>query len=336
MLHKKKGEIEKGLESINTYTIKREAKKPRHYNPYYVWEKRKLIQIDLIDYSSPKLKTIVSSNYGYKYLFCAIDTFTRYAWVLPMKDKTNTTCVETFNRLLLQMGTAPQRILSDSGSEFKSELFQKNLKKHRITPIFANYKAGTVERFQRTIQSLITKFQKHNNTKSFIKQLPLILKSYNSRYHRIIKMSPRDAEKIENRFKLRANLRLYYNRAVTKQSRFSIGDKVRVQRQQGKFARGYDDIFSHEIFNISEVNETLPVPMYSLTSFDGENEVRARFYGTELQKVSGEPFEIIGILKKEKATDGTIRYFAEVTVNDDKLLAWIKAADILENDFRSL
>jgi len=331
-LRLKRKAVEKSLESIDTYTTKREAKKPKHYNPYYVWEKRKLIQIDLIDYSSPKLKGIVRANYGFKYLFCAIDTFTRYAWVLPMKDKRDKTCVEVFNRLLEQMGELPQRILSDSGLEFKSKLFRENLERRGILPIYANFKAGTVERFQRSLQSLVTKYQRHRGTQRFIKELPDLLTSYNSRYHRIIKMSPQEAERNENRFKVRANLRAYYNKSKTKKPRYAIGDKVRVQKQQGKFGRGYDDTFTREIFNISEVNESLPVPMYTLTSFDGETQVRARFYGNELQKVSGEPFEIKTIIKKEKAVDGTIRYFAQVRINNENLFAWVKSADI-HHDF---
>ena len=141
-------------------------------------------------------------------------------------------------------------------------------------------------------------------------------------------MSPEDAEKDENRFEVRRNLREYYDKSKTKKARFSIGDKVRAQKQQGKFGRGYDDIFTREIFNISKVNESLPVPMYSLTSFDGETDLRARFYGNELQKISGKPFEIKDVIKKEKATDGSIRYFAQVVVEGDNLLAWIKSADL--------
>ena len=74
---KKQEDVRKELESINTYTIMREAKRPKHYNPYYVWKKRKLVQIDLVDYSSPKLRGVVHANFGFKYLLCAIDSFTR-------------------------------------------------------------------------------------------------------------------------------------------------------------------------------------------------------------------------------------------------------------------
>jgi len=327
---KKPKEIKKQLESVNTYTTMREAKKPRRYNPYYVWEKRKLIQIDLIDYSSPKLRHIVNVNFGCKYLFCAIDSFTRRAWVMPMKKKNNQTCVNTFNQLLTQMVTKPQRILSDRGSEFTSELFQDNLEKHGIRHLLANFKAGTVERFQRSFQSIISKFQKTNNTKRFVDKISYILETYNNRRHRSIGMTPNEAEDPSNLELLRKNVEKNYDRVKPKNPRYEIGDKVRVQRQKGTFGRGYEDVFTNEVYNISEINETLPVPMYSLTSFDGNEDILARFYGNELQKVSGEPFEIRNIIKKEKAPNGIMRYYVSLKLGREFLYAWVTSEDITD------
>lgn len=321
------GLINRALEQINSYTIKREAKKPKNYNPYFVWDKRKHIQIDLIDYAAPKLKPISSIN-KFKYLFCAIDGFTRYAWVIPMADKKDTTCVATFNRLLEQMGEKPKRVISDRGSEFTSAKFTANLKRHNIRPIYANFKAGIVERFQRSLQSMISKYQSHYNTRKFSDVLPKLLSSYNKRFHRIIGMTPSKAELPENTLIVRKKLKAYYDKTSEKKPKFSIGDKVRVQRQQGKFGRGYDDIFSNEIYNISSINRSLPVPMYSLTSFDGATDILASFYANELQKVSGFPFKIIDILKTEKSPQGVVRHFTQVNVNNEPFFAWINRADL--------
>lgn len=325
--------VKKALESIDVYTTKREAKRPKRYNPYYVWEKRKHIQMDLIDYSSPKLRPIVQANRGMKYLFCAIDGFTKYAWILPMKDKKDKTCVETFNKILEQMVLKPQRVVSDRGSEFTSAKFLKNLESHNIKPVYANFKAGIVERFQRSIQSIITKYQGHTKSKRFIDVLPLLLDTYNNRYHRTIKMSPKNAENDDNRFSVRTNLRAYYDKVKQKPNELNVGDKVKVQKQKSKFARGYDDIFSRQIFNISKVNRTLPIPMYSLTTFDGSDEIIANFYSNELQKVSGTPFEVVKIIKREQLPKkGLTRVFAEIKVNGEKFFAWLNESD-LRNDY---
>ena len=324
----KVNDIKRALSDLPVYTIKREQKRPRKYNPYFVWKKRKLLQIDLIDYSAPKLKPIVRANSNFKYLFCAIDTFTRHAWVKPMKNKKDSTCVNAFNEILSEMGTKPQRVLSDRGSEFVSTLFRRNLQSNGIRQIFANYKAGTVERFQRSLQSLITKYQKHANTKRFIDKLDLLLQTYNSRYHRTIKMSPQNAELDANNSTVAKTLKKYYAKTKQLPQHFNVGDKVRVQRQRGVFGRGYDDIFTNQIFNISKVNRTLPVPMYTLTTFDGYEELLAKFYGNELQKVTGPNLELVNTVKKERTPQGILRVFAKFRSGNNTLFAWVNNSDI--------
>lgn len=322
--------INKVLPQVDSYTIKREAKKPKKYNPYFIWDKRKHIQIDLIDFSSPKLKYLSRANSNYKYLFCAIDGFTKFAWVEPMKNKKDETCVNAFNVIIRQMGQKPKRVISDRGSEFISKKFLENLKNHNIKPIYANFKAGIVERFQRSLQSLYNKYMMHYKTKNFINVLPKILQTYNTRYHRTIRMSPQQAELEQNKTKVRKALKHYYNKTKEKKTKFHIGDKVRVQKQKGQFGRGYDNIFTNEIYNISSINNTLPVPMYSLTTFDGKVELLANFYENELQKVSGFPFKIVDILKTENMPQGVTRHYAEVNVNRTPYYAWINSKD-LEN-----
>ena len=68
-------------------------------------------------------------------------------------------------------------------------------------------------------------------------------------------------------------------------------------------------IFTSEIYNISSINNSLPIPMYSLTTFDGGVNILANFYENELQKISGMPFKIIEIIKTEKSPQGVIRHY---------------------------
>ena len=39
------------------------------------------------------MKSLIKHNKGIKYLLCAIDHFSDYAWVVPIKDKIGTTIV---------------------------------------------------------------------------------------------------------------------------------------------------------------------------------------------------------------------------------------------------
>ena len=39
-------------------------------------------------------------NKGIKYLLCAIDLFSKYAWVIPIKDKKSTSIVNVFKKII--------------------------------------------------------------------------------------------------------------------------------------------------------------------------------------------------------------------------------------------
>ena len=47
--------------------------------------------VDLAD-----MQSLSKYNKGIKYLLCAIDLFSKYAWVVPIKDKKGTSIVNAF------------------------------------------------------------------------------------------------------------------------------------------------------------------------------------------------------------------------------------------------
>ena len=49
--------------------------------------------VDLAD-----MQSLSKNNKGVKYLLCAIDLFSKCAWVIPMKDKKSTSIVNTFKK----------------------------------------------------------------------------------------------------------------------------------------------------------------------------------------------------------------------------------------------
>ena len=56
-------------------------------------------------------------NKGIKYLLCTIDLFSKYAWVIPIKDKTGTSIVNAFKKIISE-GRKPKKIWVDQGIEF--------------------------------------------------------------------------------------------------------------------------------------------------------------------------------------------------------------------------
>ena len=68
--------------------------------------------VDLAD-----MQSLSKFNKGFKYLLCAIDLFSKYAWVIPLKDKKGTSIVNAFQKIISK-GRKPNKIWVDQGSEF--------------------------------------------------------------------------------------------------------------------------------------------------------------------------------------------------------------------------
>ena len=58
--------------------------------------------VDLAD-----MQSLSKKNKGIKYLLCAIDLFSKYAFVVPLKDKKGTSITNAFNKIIKQSGKKP-------------------------------------------------------------------------------------------------------------------------------------------------------------------------------------------------------------------------------------
>ena len=77
--------------------------------------------VDLADTQSLSKK-----NKGIKYLLFAIDLFSKYAFVVPLKNKKGVSIVNAFNKIIKQSNRKPNKIWVDQGGEFYNRFFFKN------------------------------------------------------------------------------------------------------------------------------------------------------------------------------------------------------------------
>ena len=72
-------------------------------------------------------------NKGIRFLLCVIDIFSKYAWVVPLKDKKGVSIVAAFQSILKQSNSKkPNKIWVDKGSEFYNASFKKWLRDNDI------------------------------------------------------------------------------------------------------------------------------------------------------------------------------------------------------------
>ena len=57
-------------------------------------------------------------NKGFRFLLCVIDIFSKYAWVVPLKDRKGASIINVFQKILNKSGRKPNKIWVDKGREF--------------------------------------------------------------------------------------------------------------------------------------------------------------------------------------------------------------------------
>ena len=139
------------------------------------------------------MQSLSKYNKGIKYLLCAIDLFSKYAWVVPIKDKKGTSIVNAFQKIISE-GRKPNKIWVDQGGEFYNNLFKRFLKINNIE-MYSTYKEGksvVAERFIRTLKNDIFKDMTVVSKNVYFDVLEDIVDKYNKTVHRAIKLKPID------------------------------------------------------------------------------------------------------------------------------------------------
>ena len=71
-------------------------------------------------------------NKRFRFLLCVIDIFSKYAWVIPLKDKKGASIGDAFQKMLDDSDRKPNKIWVDKGSKFYNSSFKKWLKDNDI------------------------------------------------------------------------------------------------------------------------------------------------------------------------------------------------------------
>ena len=121
-------------------------------------------------------------NRGIKYLLCVIDLFSKYAWVVPIKDKKGTSIVNAFKKILSDSNRKPNKTWVDQGSEFYNKSFKDVLKINNIE-IYSTYNEGksiVAERFIRIWKNKFFKHMRAISKKIYFDALDDIVDKYNN------------------------------------------------------------------------------------------------------------------------------------------------------------
>ena len=301
-------EIRNFLAKSRAYTVHYQFK-PAAHNPYYIRRRRQMIQIDLIETIQ-----VSKENKGFNYIMVAIDCFSRKVWARLLKKKTAEEVLLNLKSILDETGKV-ESICSDRGSEFVNNKMKKFLSESKIKMIhpYTSTHAHFVERVQRTLQDMIWKYITSKQSWTFHDKLQDFVKTYNSRKHRIIQLTPDEGDKEENNLHIQEMQEDYRAKIKpTKKVRFKIGDRVRIAISKGKFSRGYERQSNEEIFKIVGVSKKMPKVLYTIASLKNDA-VIGEFYQRQLTKVLDQDEYLIEEILDEDDT----RYLVKFIGYDD-------------------
>ena len=203
-------------------SIIRKFKKREVYSSF----KDNIWGVDLAD-----MQLLSRYNKGFKYLLYAIDLFSKYAWVIPIKDKKGTSIVNAFKKIISKGQRKPNKIWVDQGSEFYNQSFKDFLKINNVE-MYSTYNEGKsviAERFIRTLKNKIFKHMTTISKNVYIDVLNDIVNKYNNTVHRTIKMKPIDVT---------GDSYVEYDKDFNKKGpKFKVGDHVRISKYKNIFAK---------------------------------------------------------------------------------------------------
>ncbi|XP_058789569.1 LOW QUALITY PROTEIN: uncharacterized protein LOC131663271 [Phymastichus coffea] len=236
-------------------------------------------QIDLVE-----MIPYERENKSYKYILCAIDSFSKYAWCVAVKQKTGKDVAKAMESIFVK-GRVPKKICLDKGHEFYNKDFNSLMTKHNIHiySTYSKFKASICERFSKTLKNKMWKKFSLNGNYKWLDILPDLVSQYNNSKHRTIGMKPSEvtAAKVPD---ILNRLSLKKHRPLTKRAKFKVGDKVRQQVRVSKskqiFEKGYTPNWSTEIFTIDRVMKTVPFT-YRLKDYQ-DKPIAGGFYEKEL------------------------------------------------------
>ena len=277
---------------------------------------------DLVD-----MREWIKQNKGFKYMLNVIDVFSKFAWSIPLKDKTGKTTLEAFRKIEKESGRSPKHLWVDKGLEFYNKDVDGWLQENNIIrySTFGEHKSVVIERFNRTLKEMMWKRFTAENTRNWIDMLEDLLKTYNSRVHSTIGMTPIKASLTENKVTVFQNIMKKTRPLIKNKAKFKVGDKVRVSRIKALFEKGYLPNWSEELYVIDKVLMTIPVT-YKLKDLLGER-TNGSFYTEDLQKSMQEVYRIEKVIRKKKI-DGIQLALVKWSGYSDKHNSWLPVKEL--------
>lgn len=236
------------------------------------------LQADLVE-----MIPYATQNHGKKYILTVINIFSKKAYAHALKNKSAQEVAKGLESILNSLNHPIKYIHTDKGKEFYNGTVRTMLDNRNVQlySTFSTVKAAICERFNRTLKSNMWKQFSLRGSHKWVDILPGLIADYNHTKHRTIKMRPNDVG-AHNEAQLLASVYKYTINTTPEETKFKVGDSVRLSKYKHAFEKGYTPNWTTEIFKIVKVQSTTNPITYRLEDFYG-HELKGAMYAEELQ-----------------------------------------------------
>ena len=182
---------------------------------------------------------------------CAVDLFSKDAWVVPLKYKRRISIVNAFQKIISK-GRKLNKTWVDQFGELYNKLFKRFLEIYNIE-MYSTYnekKFFVGKRFIRTLKNKTFKQMRAVLKNVYFDVVEDIVNKYYNTVHTVIKIKPTEVT---------SDCYAEYNEdSNEKDPKFKVGDRVRISKYKNIFAKGYTQNYSEEVSVVSKIKKTVP------------------------------------------------------------------------------
>ena len=248
-------DVDKFLDAQLSYQLLKETKNlSSHLGHIVAFKINEIWQIDIYDVSR-----FETSNKKFKHMFAVVDVFTRFAYIIPMKNKDIDSTSKALEEILSYNKNKSYLIMSDNDSSFLGSEFQKVLVKYDIhhdpNAVGDHNSLGIIDNFAKRIKRILTAYFLQSKKKNWIDVIQKIVATYNVSPHSSLGgFTPTEIMNNDdaglNQFIVDVNY--YKSRQNTTSSDLIIGDSVRIKIADG-FLKGTDPRYGGKVHIVKEI-----------------------------------------------------------------------------------
>ena len=77
------------------------------------------------------------NNKVYRYILVVIDNFSKFGWIIPLKNKFSQSITDAFSEIIKSSNRKPNVLETDDGKEYVNKIFNEFLNNNKIKSILA-------------------------------------------------------------------------------------------------------------------------------------------------------------------------------------------------------